>query len=239
MSKRRAKRSARKTSSLPEWETLLAHAALLQTRIPNAVLVGGTAAAVHAGHRFSFDHDHVIRNLERDYDRAAATLETIAGWRTNRKVRGKLVLGAIDGVEAGVRNLRRSAPLDTTVVEVAGGRRITLPTVAEMLRIKAFLIVDRNATRDYLDVAALSHHLGLKESAAALDRMTELYADFAGEAGDMLLTVVAKLANPDPYDLTDVDLREYKGIVPPWSDWDAVRGQCRSLAVAVLDSPAS
>ena len=30
-------------------------------------------------------------------DAAAAALEAIVGWRTNRKVRGKLVLGAIDG----------------------------------------------------------------------------------------------------------------------------------------------
>ena len=236
MPKRRAKRGTRKTGTVPEWERLLAHAALLQTKIPNAVLVGGTAAALHAGHRFSFDHDHVIRDLEKEYDAAAETLETIVGWRTNRKVRGKLVLGTVDGVEAGLRNLRRSAPLETTAVEVAGGRRIKLPTVDEMLRIKAFLAVDRNATRDYLDVAALSHHLGMRKSAAALEPMTELYAEFAGEGGDMLMTVVTRLADPEPYDLTDVDLREYKGIVPPWNDWSAVQDQCRSLAVAVLRS---
>ncbi len=218
---------------------MLAHAALLQTRIPNAVLVGGTAAALHAGHRFSFDHDHVLRDLEREYDQATKALEALAGWRTNRKVRGKLVLGAIDGVEAGLRNLRRSTPLETIVVEVAGGRRVRLPTVAEMLRIKAFLAVERNATRDYLDVAALSHHLGLKKSAAALEPMAELYAGFAGEGGDMLMTVVTKLADPDPYDLTDVDLSEYKGIVPPWNDWEAVKNQCRALAAAVLKSPSS
>jgi hypothetical protein len=31
-----------------------------------------------------------------------------------------------------------------------------LPTIEETLRIKSFLVVDRNATRDYLDVAPLS-----------------------------------------------------------------------------------
>lgn len=234
MSKRKTKRGSRKASGVPEWERLLAHAALLQARIPNAVLVGGTAAALHAGHRFSFDHDHVIRDLEKEYDKATEALEAIVGWRTKRRVRGKLVLGAIDGVEAGLRNLRRSAPLETAVVEGADGRRITVPTVEEMLRIKAFLAVERNATRDYLDVAAISHHLGMAKSVAALETMTDLYADFAGEGGDMLMTVVIKLAEPDPYDLTDVDLREYKGIVPPWDDWTAVTKQCRSLAVAVL-----
>src|SRR5690606_9558113 len=120
---------------------------------------GGTAAALHAHHRFSFDHDHVIQDLSKNYDKALAALESIVGWRTKRRVRGKLVLGAIDNIEAGLRNQRRSAPLETTVLELPGGKKLRVPTVEEMLRIKAYLVVERNATRDYLDVAALSHHI--------------------------------------------------------------------------------
>lgn len=216
---------------------MLSHAALLQAKIPSAVLVGGTAAALHAHHRVSFDHDHVMGDLARHYDSAIAALESIVGWRTGRRVRGKLVLGKIDGIEAGLRNQRRSAPLATAIVTLPSGRRLKLPTVEEMLRIKAFLIVERNAARDYLDVAALSDHLGLRRSAEALDRMNELYAEFAGEGGSMLSSVVVKLAKPDPYDLTAIDLKEYKGIVAPWNDWRAVESQCRSLAVALLERP--
>lgn len=219
---------------MPEWETLLAHAAMLQTRIPGAVLVGGSAAALHAGHRISFDHDHVIRELGKRHAEAMAALESIVGWRTKRRIEGKLVLGAIDGIDAGLRNLRRSAPLETTTVRLKDGGALTVPTVEEMLRIKSFLIAERNATRDYLDVAALSYRLGLEKSVAALERMNDLYAEFAGEAGDMLTTVAVKLANPDPYDLTEVDLSEYKGIVAPWNDWRAVEAQCRALVVALL-----
>jgi hypothetical protein len=221
----------------PNWETLLAHAAILQTKLPGAVLVGGTAAALHAKHRFSVDHDHVIKDLGRNYDTAIAALESIVGWRTKRRVKGKLVLGQINTIDAGLRNQKRSAPLETTTVELPGRRKLKLPTVEEMLRIKAYLMVERNATRDYLDVAALSHHLGLGKSARALDSLNELYAEFAGEGGDMLSTVVVKLSNPDPYDLTDVDLSEYKGIVAPWNDWRAVERHCRSLAVALLEEP--
>jgi hypothetical protein len=220
-----------------DWERLLSHAALLQAKIPSAVLVGGTAAALHAHHRVSFDHDHVMGDLARHYDSAIAALESIVGWRTGRRVRGKLVLGKIDGIEAGLRNRRRSAPLATAIVTLPSGRRLKLPTVEEMLRIKAFLIVERNAARDYLDVAALADHLGLRKSAEALDRMNELYAEFAGEGGSMLSSVVVKLAKPDPYDLTTIDLKEYKGIVAPWNDWRAVESQCRSLAVALLERP--
>lgn len=121
-----------------------------------------------------------------------------------------------------------------TDLPLPGGGSVKVPTVAEMLRIKAFLVVQRNATRDYLDVAALSDHLGPRKSASALERMGELYAEFAGEGGDMLTTVVVQLSNPVPYDLTEVDLTEYKGIIPPWNDWRAVENQCRRLAAELL-----
>jgi len=112
----------------------------------------------------------VVANLANNYDTAIRALETIAGRRTNRRVKGKMVLGSVGGIAAGLRNLRRSVPLETT--EVAGrSGRIRLPTIDETLRIKTFLVVDRNATRDYLDVAALSHSLGLRKSAIALERM--------------------------------------------------------------------
>jgi hypothetical protein len=225
-------------AKVPDWETLLAHAATLQTKVPGAVLVGGTAAALQARHRFSVDHDHVIKDLSKNYDKAIAALESIVGWRTRRLVKGKMVLGDIEGIDAGLRNLRRTAPLETMQIALPGGRKLKVPTIEEMLRIKTFLTVERNATRDYLDVAALSHTLGVARSALALKPMSELYAEFAGEGGDLLTTVVVKLSNPDPYDLTEVDLTEYKGIIPPWNDWGAVEKQCRSLAVAMLNEAA-
>ena len=212
---------------------MLAHAAALQTKVPGAVLVGGSAAALHAGHRVSFDHDHVLPDLERHYDRALAALESIAGWRTRRKVRGKMVLGRVGTIEAGLRQLRRSAPLETMKITLPSGAAVTVPTVAEILRIKAFLLVERNATRDYLDVAALSRHVGLKRSAAVLRDLSKLYPEFAGEGGDVLTSVLVKLVVPDPTDLEGVDLGEYKGIVPPWNRWPAVVEQCAALG-AVL-----
>jgi len=224
----------RESSARYDWKKLLAHAALLQAKIPSAILVGGTAAALHAGHRVSFDHDHVMRDLARHFNEANEALESISGWRTKRRIRGKLLLGEIEGIEAGLRNQRRSAPLETTSIRTPEGRILRVPTVEEMLRIKAFLTVERNATRDYLDVAALSHHLGKKRSVLALEKMRDLYREFASEAGDVLISVIVKLAAPEPYDLTEVDLTEYKGIVAPWNDWTAVERQCRSVAVDLL-----
>lgn len=223
----------RRRAHAHDWELLLAHAAALQAKIPGAVRVGGTAAALHAGHRISFDHDHVLAVLAANYDAAIGALESIVGWRTRRRIRGKPLLGQVAGADAGLRRLRRSAPLETTEIKLPSGATLTVPTVAEILRIKAFLLVERNATRDYLDVAALSRHLGMRQSVSALRGLDELYAEFAGEGGDMLTSVVVKLASPDPTDLASVDLAEYKGIVPPWNRWKAVVEQCGELAAAL------
>jgi len=56
-----------KRGVIPSWETLLAHAAMLQTKIPGAVLVGGTAAAVHAKHRYSLDHEKRVVTFQQWY----------------------------------------------------------------------------------------------------------------------------------------------------------------------------
>jgi hypothetical protein len=47
---------------------VLESAARLQELVPDAVLVGGSAAALYAGHRDSFDHDHVLADLSDRFD---------------------------------------------------------------------------------------------------------------------------------------------------------------------------
>ena len=132
----------------PSWEALLSSAAHLQKIVPDAVLVGGTAAATYAHHRVSFDHDHTLGDLKSRFDDVLASLESVAGWETARVKRPVLTLGSLDGIETGIRQLIRSAPLETQRLEV-NGETITVPTRAEMLRIKAILILKRNATCDY------------------------------------------------------------------------------------------
>lgn len=75
---------SKNTEPLPDWELVLSAASRLQTILPDAVLVGGTASAVHAQHRFSRDADHVLINLRDRFDDVLAELESVAGWRTAR-----------------------------------------------------------------------------------------------------------------------------------------------------------
>ena len=120
------------TAPLPDWELVLSSAARLQRILPDAVLVGGTASAIHAEHLFSRDAGHVL-----------AELESVAGWKTARVQRPVQILGSLDGIETGVRQLIRDEPLETAVVDYHGAR-ITVPTEGEILRIKGVLILKRN-----------------------------------------------------------------------------------------------
>jgi hypothetical protein len=149
----------------PSLEDVLEKAAQLQELVPGAVLVGGSAAALHAHHRQSFDHDHVVVDLAERFDTTLQNLEALGDWSMTRAQPGKIILGELGGIETGVRQLLRSRPLETTDIEVRG-KRLVVPTAAEILRIKAWLALSRNQTRDYLDIAALADRIGLDEATA-------------------------------------------------------------------------
>ena len=220
------------TAPPADWEFVLSSAARRQRILPDAVLVGGTASAIHAEHRFSRDADHVLTDLRHRFDEVLAELESVAGWKTARVRRPVQILGSLDGIETGVRQLIRDEPLETTVVDYHGAR-ITVPTEGEILRIKGVLILKRNATRDYLDFVALADHLGDESVASALQSFDRLYPQDNGESSLQQLQV--QLANALPYDLEDIELSEYKNLDPRWHDWHAVKAACAHLSTVIFD----
>lgn len=222
------------TSSPPDWEAVLEAAARLQELVPDAVLVGGSAAAHHAAHRVSFDDDHVVADLGARFDGILQALEETDGWVTARVRRPVLILGSLDGVETGVRNLIRRRPLEVEEVAV-GARKVRVPTLEEIARIKAWLCLMRNATRDYIDFAALADRLGPDAAAEVVLSLDDYYADQQGTGGRRIATQAAKqLAEPRPDDLDRVDLRFYRKLDRRWQDWGAVADACQRVAVRVL-----
>lgn len=219
-------------SNLPEWEQLLSAAAHLQEILPEATLVGGTAVAIFAQHRLSRDADHVLPNLRHTFDDVLAQLEAVAGWRTARVKRPVLILGSLDGIETGVRQMIREQPLETQEVAI-GGVRLAVPTEEELLRIKGVLILRRNATRDYLDFAALAERIGQARISEALARLDQLYPQPSGESA--LLQLQVQLANPVPFDLENTDLSEYRRLHPKWHDWSRVKEVCATIAVDLFN----
>ena len=220
------------TASLPDWELVLSSAARLQRILPDAVMVGGTASAIHASHRFSRDADHVLADLRSRFDDVLNELESVAGWKTARVQRPVKILGSLDGIETGIRQLIRDEPLETTVVDYQG-EQITVSTAAEILRIKGVLILKRNATRDYLDFVALAAHLGDNGVALALQAFDRLYTQASGESPLQQLQI--QLANPLPFDLEETELSEYKKLDPRWHDWNTVKAACSKVATAIFD----
>ncbi len=219
-------------NDLPEWEQVLSAAAHLQQILPDAVLVGGTASALHAGHRLSRDADHVVTDLRNRFDEILAQLESVAGWKTARVQRPVQILGSLDGIETGVRQLIRQQPLETVLVTY-GTQQICVPTKAEVLRIKAALILKRNATRDYLDFVALADQLGEESTSAALHDFDALYPQ--PNAASALQQLQVQLANPIPYDLEETRLAEYKNLAVKWHDWNAVKAVCARCAMMLFD----
>lgn len=213
------------TAELPDWERLLAAERHLQSLLPGAVLVGGTAAALHAGHR-SLDGDHVLEDLRPRFDDVLATLEQAAGWQTSRFERPVLILGRLDGVMTGIRQMRRTVPLETETVD---GLRV--PTLAEMARIKAWLLATRRTVRDDLDLVVLLERLGEPAARDAFASFDTVYAQSTGAS--VLSEVVERLAAAAPTDLAEVDLATYKALVPPWNDWGHLAAGGRHWAAAI------
>ena len=216
----------------PEWEQVLAAAARLQRVLPGAVLVGGSASALYAKHRLSTDADHVLTDLRQRFDEALAELESVAGWKTARVTRPVQILGSLDGIETGVRQLIREEPLETTQIKYRG-EKLTVPTEAEILRIKGVLILKRNATRDYLDFVALAEHMGVEKMVEALRPFDLLYPQPNEESA--LQQMQIQLADPLPYDLEELNLVEYKNLDPRWTDWQTVRAACADHATLIFD----
>lgn len=218
--------------TLPDWEQVLSAAAHLQRILPDAVLVGDTASVVYARHRLSMDADHVLTNMRNRFDQVLAELESVAGWQTARITRPVQILGNLDGIETGIRQLIRDASLEVTQIESAGGT-INIPTPQEILRIKGVLILKRNATRDYLDFVALADYLGEEGMVGALLSFDHLYSQPNGESALQQLQI--QLAQPLPYDLDEVNLTEYKNLDPRWHDWQDVRSASIHCAHLIFD----
>ncbi|MEY4579978.1 MAG: hypothetical protein RL701_4681 [Pseudomonadota bacterium] len=142
-------------------------------------------------------------------------------------VPGSVLVGgtaaALDGVLTGIRQQRRSQPLETEWIQ---GLRV--PTLAEMARIKAWLLVTRDTTRDYLDCVVLLDRLGESAARSALATLDALYPQQNGAS--VQVELIERLAAAKPSDQARVDLGTYRKLTAPWNDWEYLRRQGRLWA---------
>lgn len=214
----------------PTLEDVLERAAELQALVPGAILVGGAAAAYHAGHRLSYDDDHVVADLADRFDTVLDHLESLGEWSTARAQAGRLILGELGGIETGVRQMIRNRPLEVEHVDVRG-KALTVPTLPEILRVKAWLAVGRNQTRDYVDIAALADRLGVAEAATVLAGIDAYYGDVNRRRESVAAQVARQLADPRPRDPAVIrQLASYKRLDPRWHSWQAVTDTLADVA---------
>lgn len=164
-------------------------------------------------------------------------VEPTDGWVTSVRASSPplTLLGSLDGIEAGLRQLRRIRPLEVEEVAIEG-RTLRVPTLDECLRIKAYLVVQRNQVRDYLDTVALADRVGVPAAARTLAGIDSYYRDRSGGQDSVLTALVQRLSEPNPRDSrTTRQLGAYKGLVKRWQDWSVVREDCNALADAIVD----
>jgi hypothetical protein len=217
------------------WQKLLEAAANFQELLTGSVMIGGSAVAVHLKHRYSFDADHILSDLKENYEEVLDFLEGRDDWETARIHPPKLILGNFQGVETGVRQLRRNRPLETEQINITG-KSLTTPTLPELIRTKGWMIVSRNATRDYIDFAALAKHIGIEDTVEVLMDFDDFYSDLIrGSQASPIVQLIRQLAEPKPGDFEQIDLSQYKGIQPPFGTWDYIVKICEKISVELGD----
>jgi hypothetical protein len=214
-----------------EWENVISNIARINDILPDAIIVGGTASALYSEHRTSYDTDFVVKDLKERFNDILSTLEAVTGWQTSRIKPPVLILGNLNGIETGIRQLRRTMPLETTEIEYKG-QKLTVPTAAEILRIKGFLILIRNATRDYIDFIALADHLGVNKTNEALKNLDELYPQENNASA--LRQLIVQLTKPLPYDLKETDLTKYKNLDKKWQNWLNIEEYSKNVAINIF-----
>jgi len=217
------------------WQKLIEAAANFQELLTGSVMIGGSAVALHLKHRYSFDADHILYDLKENYEEVLDFLEGRDDWETARINPPKLILGNFQGVETGVRQLRRNRPLETEQIHIKG-KSLTIPILPEMIRTKGWMIISRNATRDYIDFAALAKHVGIKEASEVLSGFNDFYSDLIrGSQASPIFQLIRQLAEPKPGDFDQIDLSLYKGIQPPFDSWEFIQKICEEISVELGD----
>lgn len=211
-----------------EWNEILAAGIKAQELIDGCIAVGGTAAALYADHRVSRDTDHLLMSLKVNFDEVLEKLSESPDWKLARTKKPVLILGSINDVEVGFRQSRRTKPIETNTIETDYGKLI-VPTLEELIGMKAYLTYSRNATRDFLDFAALSECVSEQEVLDSLLKLDFRYGEL--QTASVALEVAKALSEAAPFDLDEVDLRNYKTLSEEWRYWSKIETICNRFGV--------
>jgi heme transporter len=148
--------------------------------------------------------------------------------------RGRLSV-ALDALETEAESERapveRQSPMETTNVQLPTGDRLQIPTGAETLRLKSYLVMCRNTTRDFAEFAELVDSMETQTAAVVLASMDRYYCGDRSRKQWVATQLVRRLADPQPSDEHDTRMSGPEAE----ADWAKVRERCLSVAVAMLE----
>ncbi len=148
--------------------------------------------------------------------------------------RGRLSV-ALDALETEAESDRppveRNSPMETTNVQLPTGDRLSIPTGAETLRLKSYLIMCRNSTKDFAEFADLVDSMETQTAAVVLAGMDRYYCGEPSRKQWVATQLVRRLADPHPSDEFDIPMSGPEAE----ADWAKVRERCLSVAVAMLE----
>jgi len=217
-------------------------------QIPRQVDLGGDRAGLGAGtaRTGTNGHDHGLSGARKlvggpvsrkaiggvdGVARAIAAADRPVHPVTLWRGRLSVALDALQTNGAGQQRYERRSPVETTHVQLPTGDRLLVPTGAEALRLKCYLIMCRNSCRDYADFADMVDTVEPETAALVLAGMDKYYCCQSPGRDWMVSQLVRQLADPHPCDLPDEKASNADGE----ADWEVVRQRCLSVAVAMLE----
>jgi RND superfamily putative drug exporter len=155
-------------------------------------------------------------------------LHPVTMWRSRLSV-------AVDALQTEAESeqapVERRGPVETTNVQLPTGDRLQIPTGAETLRLKGYLIMCRNTAKDYEEFAELVELMDSHTAALVLAGMDRYYCGQDPRNRWVATQLVRRLADPQPSDEHDVRMSSPDAA----EDWEKVRQRCLSVAVAMLE----
>jgi heme transporter len=181
------------------------------------------------GHTNGHSHTHGAGNGKTvKLKRGPRPMHPVTMWR------GRLSV-ALDALETEAETDRpaveRNSPMETTNVQLPTGDRLSIPTGAETLRLKSYLIMCRNSTKDFAEFADLVAHMETQTAAVVLAGMDRYYCGEPSRKQWVATQLVRRLADPHPSDEFDIPMSGAEAE----ADWAKVRERCLSVAVAMLE----
>lgn len=119
--------------------------------------------------------------------------------------------------------IERRSPVETTTVLLPTGDRLEIPTGAETLRLKGYLIMSRGSAQDYADFVDMVSCMDIRTAAAVLAGIDGYYCGERSKNQWVATQLVRRLADPHPFDDQET------------ADWPEVKQRCLAVAVAMLE----